>query len=418
LSQVLADPELDRRLARDGFATFRVLSREAAAALRGEVGRLRGWQGSGFCSDLVVDDAEYRRQVNDVIGATADRPVTDAFLAHEPFLHNFLVKFPGAESGLYVHQDWMYVDERRGDRTFVAWIALEDIVGHNGQLQVLRGSHLLPRSPRGTGLIAEWLQQEDAIRERLIAVPLEAGECVVFDNALVHASFPNHTTTPRAAAAVGLGPRGVPLVHFRREGDGAAVRYDVDPDFFCTHTPQGLLEEPPQLEVREHVDLTPSPLPDLASRLDRSPLARLDRARYVASSTRTAVAERWARTASGARALVERSPRPRIGERAKILVGRSKRTARALRAKVVDLPSLGAMGVLRANERPSTCSVRTPRPCGTTRSSRGRRSSRARTPRSARRSRRSSPVRPRSRTSKTSRGASRRATSVRGAASS
>lgn len=285
MNRVLLDPELDSRLRRDGFVTFPAFDRARVDRLREEYGRLRGWSGEGFQSDLVSTDLTYRKEAADVIGAEFDGAVSSFFDGFTPFLHSFLCKYPGGDSSLYVHRDWMYVDERLGHRTYVAWIALEDITGHNGQLRVLRGSHLFDSSLRGTNLIAPWIRHEQLIDERMLAVPVRAGDVIVFDNALVHSSFPNHTDVPRVAAAVGVRPNDARLVHFRRVDDRTAQRFDVDEDFFLTTTPMGLIEAPPEIAVAEEIELDETDLSEgeLRQLLDADPRARIEGIRRTAT---------------------------------------------------------------------------------------------------------------------------------------
>lgn len=269
---VLTDPVLDQRLRSEGFVTLPLVPAEVAERLRDVYGSLHGWSGSGFEPDLENPDGYYRRAVSAAISGELDREATRHFVAHEPFLRVFLCKWPGGESDLYLHRDWMYVDERRGQRSYVVWVALEDIRGHNGQLRVLRRSHRIDDMLRGTSLEAPWLAHEDVIRERLETVPLRAGEAVVFDNSLVHCSYPNHTDRPRLAAAVGMVPQGAELVYWRREGEGVAARCMVDREFFLTETPSSLIARAPELPVVELAEPGGRELSAeaLASLLDRS----------------------------------------------------------------------------------------------------------------------------------------------------
>lgn len=344
---VLRDEDQDRRLQRDGFVVVPILEPRSASELRNRFGELHGWSGDGFHSDLTVADPDYRRRASDVLAAALDDAVTSRFVSHEPFLRNFLCKFPGESSSLYLHRDWMYVDERSGDRTYVAWIALEDITGHNGQLRVLRGSHLLDDAPRGTNLIAPWLRHVDVIEPRLLSVPVRAGECVIFDNRIVHCSFPNHTSVPRLAAAVGLRPPSAPLVHFRRSDDSTAELFTVDEEFFLAATPQALMAERPALDVIEQlpdgqVDLSAG---QLESRLDTGALARLDRVRAALTRVSTSVSAAFDVAGASARNAVvgvRRSARA-VGER---LHG----TRRAVRSALREAPSRAAIIVLGVNE--------------------------------------------------------------------
>jgi hypothetical protein len=178
-----------------------------------------------------------------------------------------------------LHRDWMYVDERTGARTYTIWIALEDVTGDNGQLRALRGSHRFDTMLRGTNLVAPWIQHEDTIEERLLTVPTLAGEAVIFDNALLHSSYPNFTDTPRVAVALALRHRDDPLVHFLRTGEDEAVRYDIDETFFLDELPQELLFTPPDLPVRETVSVEAADFSaeELAAKADHVARAALDR---------------------------------------------------------------------------------------------------------------------------------------------
>lgn len=299
--QVLRDLELDRRLRRDGFVVARVADPDRVAELRRTFLELRGRDREGFSIDLTIEDEPYRRAADAAIRAALDDATTSLFADHQPFLRSFLSKYPGEGSEMYLHQDWMYVDERLDRRTYVAWVALQDITGDNGQLQVLRGSHLLDPSLRGTSLISDIISHEDVVRPRLLTVPVRAGEAIVFDNATFHASYPNHTGEPRVAAAVGMRPRGAPLVHFRRTDDQSAVRYDIDEEFFFRYSPVQLLGAPPDLPVAEEISLSPRPWTDaeLARALDRGYLARIDQAQRTVRAGRALLASAPQRAAWG-----------------------------------------------------------------------------------------------------------------------
>jgi hypothetical protein len=275
----LIDAALDRSLRRDGFATFPLLTPAEVRRLRDLFGALRGWEGEGFQTDLQTPDPDYRRTVNAELAGALGARVAERFTTFEPFLYNFLCKFPGRESELYLHRDWMYVDERQGHRTYVAWIALEDVRTDNGRLRALRGSHRIDDALRGTDLVAPWLQHEKVIGDRLRSLRVSAGTCVVMDNALTHCSYPNLSTEPRLVVAVGMRPREAPLVHFRRDADGTAVRYDVDEDFFCRYTPEDLLKEAPDLPVAEVMADNQSYLSavELSTILDRDLRVNIDR---------------------------------------------------------------------------------------------------------------------------------------------
>jgi ectoine hydroxylase-related dioxygenase (phytanoyl-CoA dioxygenase family) len=286
----LRDPALDLRLRRDGFVKFPLIDRESAHALREQYGRVHGWEGEGFEPDLTNTDVAYRRRVSKLLEASLDHVVASHFDDFRPYLRAFLCKWPGPNSDLYLHRDWMYIDERGGNRSYVVWIALQDVTGEEGQIQVLRHSHRIDSMLRGTNLNAAWIQHQIAIRKRLLTVPVMAGEALVMDNSLVHCSLPNNTGTPRVVAAIGMRPATSTLVHFlRRDGEQVAARYDVDEDFFLSVTPQDLMADPPDLPVAEKVPVDEEDIDavELVSKLNSSLLTRIDQANQLLGGLRS-----------------------------------------------------------------------------------------------------------------------------------
>ncbi|MCU1499835.1 MAG: hypothetical protein JWM47_3788 [Acidimicrobiales bacterium] len=294
---VLADRRLDRRLDLQGFATVPVLDQAEAAALRAAFTELRGSEGSGFEADLNNPDPQHRARVAAVLAPRLAPALQRIFVGHEPFLWNFLCKWPHTDEELYLHRDWMFVDERTGARSCSLWIALQDITGHNGQLRVLPGSHRVDRGDRvlsGTELAPSWVERGEVVDARLVSLPLRAGEAVVLDHALVHCSYGNHTDEPRVAVGCALRPSSEPLVHFRRRSDRVAERYDVDDDFFVTYTPGALTEAPPDRPLAEVIDLPEH------EEVDPDELARrLAQATSLTRRAQTLLARRPGRQPSG-----------------------------------------------------------------------------------------------------------------------
>ncbi len=255
--QVLVDPERDAELQRGGytvvpsFADLGTVSR-----LRGIYAVHHGWAGEGFEPDLNNSDVEYRHAVSAEISALLDERAASIFVRHVPFLRVFLCKWPGEGSDLYIHRDWMYTDERRGVRTYVVWVALQDITPDNGPLQVVPGTHRLDPMLRGTDLDPSWLVHQQVLVDHMVQVTARAGDALVFDNQLIHASPTNHTGEPRLVTAVGMKDRDAPLVYFRRHDATTAHRYEVDEEFFLTETPGALMQRPPDREVVETVTVT------------------------------------------------------------------------------------------------------------------------------------------------------------------
>jgi hypothetical protein len=138
--QILADPEANRRLLRDGFVVMPLVDASLARRLRTSFDELNPAEGSGFQSDLLSDDPAYRAAADGAI-QLLDPAVEQLFVDRRAFLRSFLCKHPGEASELYLHRDWMYVDERSGARTYsrCSAAATSSAESHGARISSRRG---------------------------------------------------------------------------------------------------------------------------------------------------------------------------------------------------------------------------------------------------------------------------------------
>jgi ectoine hydroxylase-related dioxygenase (phytanoyl-CoA dioxygenase family) len=157
-------------------------------------------------------------------------------------------------SEVVLHQDWTYVDEPtvRGP---LMWCPLVDVDEHNGWLQVVPGSHRFPPGPRGTGDMPWAFREVEAeLRAALRSIPVSAGDVIVYDGALIHASPPNRTPVDRPVIGLGLAPREATMVHFHSTDGRWVERYEVEDAFYLDHR----LGDRPSAHLQ---DVARSPLP-------------------------------------------------------------------------------------------------------------------------------------------------------------
>ena len=114
-----------------------------------------------------------------------------------------------------LHQDWTYIEETQNHRSYAVWIPLQDLHAENGSLEVLEGSHRSGNQWRGPGTTCPFQEHEALIREQgmLSAQYLKAGEAIVWDHRLAHASPPNLTNTPRIAVTAIITPKDKQTLH-------------------------------------------------------------------------------------------------------------------------------------------------------------------------------------------------------------
>lgn len=268
--RVLVDPELDRRLAADGYVVLPIADAARAAVARQRFGDLHGWrrlahfddQPHDFENDFWNADLAYRSAVDDVIGDLTGSTLPASFVSHRPIGRAFIVKWPSDGTAPRrgvpdaFHNDTMFVDERFGDRSYIVWTALEDVAGRNGGLWIVPGSHRVRRDVRGIDFGSTWTSHDDVLGRFAIRLDLRCGDAVIFDPATVHRSDPNTGDTPRVVASTLMAPPDCEVSFFRRLDDTRAEKVVVRRDFFVATT----LDEMERLPASETIEIDDAPL--------------------------------------------------------------------------------------------------------------------------------------------------------------
>lgn len=180
--------------------------------------------------------SEYKRAVSDRVQGLLGAHLRAEFDSHEPFLTTFIIKWPGDNGAFAPHQDPSLVDERRF-RGVTVWIPLED-TGHgsgpdNGMLHLVPGSHRFSDNLRVSDVDRwQFAGLDDVVLERAVAVPMSAGEVLVFDNRVVHFSLPNRTDRARVVTSIGMRPAEASCVLLRPVGDTDRFAIHEIPDEF------------------------------------------------------------------------------------------------------------------------------------------------------------------------------------------
>jgi ectoine hydroxylase-related dioxygenase (phytanoyl-CoA dioxygenase family) len=180
---------------RDGFALVRALVEPSAiASLRGEALRFDAGKGLGVTVQLVHRSEPVRQFV------TQGPQIEYAKRLLGPnvcFTHQqYVVKHPDRRNRTDVpwHQDSGY-GRLEPAKDLTVWIALDECTTDNGCLWVLPGSH---RNGLAEHIEAGALRAA-AVAERGIAIPMLAGDALLFGGLLMHRSLPNTTDQARVA---------------------------------------------------------------------------------------------------------------------------------------------------------------------------------------------------------------------------
>jgi beta-hydroxylase len=255
LPPTFTDPVLQARFERDGFVVVPFLTPGQVRDLRDRFWETHPGADAGFSIDFQTPDPDLKKAVSEVVHEVMDPLLPGTFSGHRGFMTSYLAKWSGQGTDLYLHQDWDYVDERRF-RSAVVWCALDDVTMENGPLLVAAGSHRIPANPRGTRTPSAFDDVQDVVGRRLVPVMARAGDAVIMDNALLHASPPNTSGQLRLAVAMAIAPTEAELVHWSRHDERTWRMHRIDEAFFLANTPPELNETgvPADLPVIEEVE--------------------------------------------------------------------------------------------------------------------------------------------------------------------
>lgn len=239
------DPNLRDEFLRNGFVRVPLLDRSEVERLLATYRSTDSGMSVGFYTTLWSRNLEYRKRVADEVGGVLTPRLKRYFSGGRLVLTQFAVKRGGQpeSSQCPLHQDWSFVDERRHQAVSL-WCPLVDITLENGPLAVVPGSHRASEPPRPNYATGEDYQQFrplfPLLREKYAReLCLSAGECLLYDGAIVHSSRPNHSNEDRVVVVAVIIPDGAQLRHYWRPSRDAVEAFDVDEDFFLTEVEVG-----------------------------------------------------------------------------------------------------------------------------------------------------------------------------------
>ena len=241
---VLRDPERDAQLRDEGFSVMPLLSADEVAEVRSAYRALVADPDApgDMAFDYMAEDRSAMRVVADLLQPVWDRHLPEVFVDYDWVFSTFVAKHPGPVSGMFLHDDRTYLDERR-QRAFTIWVPLVDTSPEldNGTLWIVPGSHHIMAAFSGTGT-PDWIRPYEHYIERFLRpLTMTAGQALVYDTKTLHGSTANRTSETREAIATAVAPRGAELIHVVAEGDQRKV-YRIDRDFFIDVHPHAIAE--------------------------------------------------------------------------------------------------------------------------------------------------------------------------------
>jgi hypothetical protein len=190
----------------------------------------------GFHATMFSPDLEMRRRIDAAVQSVLTPKLIPYLADYRGVVGNCVVKeHSRAGTEVPVHQDWTFVDEAQM-RSLNVWCPLVDTNSVNGALRIFKGSHQFLRVLRGPFFPNPYVDLADTIGSGYMTeVPLRAGEAIIYDHSLVHASPPNLSGKTRVAVNLVLVPREAQIIHCyldRQDPQARLEIYEVDDAFF------------------------------------------------------------------------------------------------------------------------------------------------------------------------------------------
>lgn len=245
-----------------GYVTMPLLSGQEIAFIRKELEAMRpndGFapqdRGSDYHCTFLDTNEDYKRKANQLIAKVFNPYIQEILNNFRILSGNFYVKPPG-KGRFEIHQNWMHVDDIK-HTTLTIWCPLLDVDRINGTLEIVEGSHKIVPDIATVNVDYYFKDFEDALVEKYLQpVRLKAGECIIFDDSLIHYSGQNNSDQSRYAIQIEVIPSEMqPVIyHFDKEQPEKGFEMlEVDFEYFIKGNVYTMRDRPGMLKSRGFV---------------------------------------------------------------------------------------------------------------------------------------------------------------------
>src|SRR5208283_2228590 len=126
------------------------------------------------------------------------------------------------------------VEEEQYSTLFV-WCPLVDVSVRNGGIFALPGSHRWFRSLRSGTYPSNRYILAERLHRHVRDIPLQAGEAILYSDALFHGSHANNGDADRIVVTARVIEEPAPLVYFQNFSEAEVDVYEASPEFYLTH---------------------------------------------------------------------------------------------------------------------------------------------------------------------------------------
>ena len=189
---------------------------------------------SNYHCTFLDTNAEYKRAANALFKYYFNPLINELFYDYQLWNANLYVKPPGAGK-FEIHQNWTHVVDEKYT-TFTIWCPLVDTTAENGTICLVKGSHKIVPDIATMDVPYYFHDFEKELVEKYLEpMACEAGECLIFEDGLIHFSDINKTGAPRYALQVLIGPKSIRPVYFyfdKNNPEKGFEVFEIDESFF------------------------------------------------------------------------------------------------------------------------------------------------------------------------------------------
>lgn len=242
--KILLNNEKNLELEKNGYAIIPFLNEEEIRKLTDFFYQYHTTLPSGMYASSHEPDTALRKIMNAEIQQACMRPMQEHLNNIQPLGATYMVKSKGENGSLQPHQDWSIVDENEF-YSYNIWLPLVDTSTENGTLLILPDSHKLYKNIRGLNIASSFEKVISEVWEYLVPINVKAGEALVYDHRLLHASGINHTDTPRLVVVYGIIPKNASMRYYYGR-NSEIEEYECTPEFYFS---ENILNGPNALKL-------------------------------------------------------------------------------------------------------------------------------------------------------------------------
>lgn len=241
--KLLIDEAKNRDLEMEGYAVLPFLTNKEVEELSGFFYAHHTQLPDGMYATSHSNDLSVRKSMNDKIQNLCKRAINQHFINAKALGATFMAKSKGENGSIHPHQDWNIVDENLFN-SYNVWLPLVDTNMQNGTLMILPKSHLQCKNIRGLNISSSYEKVNSEVWDFMVPINLKAGEALVYDHRLLHASGLNYTDVPRLVIVYGLIPEMADMRYYFGRND-VIEEYECSPDYYFN---ENILLEPTTLK--------------------------------------------------------------------------------------------------------------------------------------------------------------------------